>query len=441
MKSPRSDGVLLVIVSAGFVALGIVVGDRVPWYATGFFAVCLVIGVLVLFGVLPKEPAPTDKLTIDDIGITRTDGRLREHVAWADVQRVRILTNDRGPYGEDVFFVIDGKSGAGCVVPHDLAVRGKLLDALQARLEGLSNAAVIEAMGSTENREFTIWESALALDPTSRPMPATTNDTAFSGSIPETYEKFAVPLLFAPYAEDLARRLAKRPPNRILEIAAGTGVVTRALAAALPASTSIVATDLNQAMLDYAASVPIARAVDWRQADAMKLPFGDNVFDAVVIQFGVMFFPDKPRALAEVRRVLQPGGTLVYTVWDRLEENEVPDLVTQAMKEVFPGSPTSFFARVPHAYFERDVLARDLATAGFAKAVQIDTVTVRGRSTSPLAAATGCCQGTPLRNEIEAHSGERLREATDAAAALIAKRFGTGAVDSKLQAHIVTVEK
>lgn len=155
----RREGLLVVVVSGGFVLLGVALGDRVPWYATAFFALCLVAGLLSALGIRPRDPTPADRLVIDDTGITRTAPGLREHVAWADIARVRILTNDRGPWLEDVFFVIDSSDGSGCVVTHDLAVRSGLLDALYARLEGLNSAAVIEAMGSVENREFTIWEA------------------------------------------------------------------------------------------------------------------------------------------------------------------------------------------------------------------------------------------------------------------------------------------
>src|SRR5690349_113274 len=124
-------------------------------------------------------------------------------------------------------------------------------------------------------------------------------DKVFAGSIPKLYETYLVPLIFEPYAGGLAKRRKGRAGSRLLEIAAGTGVVTRALAAALPESAAIVATDLNQAMIDQAAAVGTKRTVEWRQADAMKLPFPDASFDAVVCQFGTMFFPDKAKAFAE----------------------------------------------------------------------------------------------------------------------------------------------
>jgi ubiquinone/menaquinone biosynthesis C-methylase UbiE len=265
-------------------------------------------------------------------------------------------------------------------------------------------------------------------------------DKTFAGSIPKIYDAYLVPLIFDPYAADLAQRLAARRVDRVLEIAAGTGVVTRVLAAALPERVSIVATDLNQAMLDHAAAVGTRRAVEWRQADAMQLPFAEQSFDCVVCQFGVMFFPDKPKAFAEMRRVLKRGGLLIFNVWDRIAENEFADSVTSALEAVFPKDPPRFMARVPHGYHDRRAVERDLAAGGFAVAPRIDTVTARSRAASARDVAIAYCQGTPLRNEIEARDASLLGQATDAAAEGVAKRFGRGAVDGKIQAHIVTIE-
>jgi SAM-dependent methyltransferase len=265
-------------------------------------------------------------------------------------------------------------------------------------------------------------------------------DKVFAGSIPKLYDTYLVPLIFAPYAADLVERLATRKLGSVLEIAAGTGVVTRAMASALPESVAIVATDLNQAMLDHAAAVGTKRAVEWRQADAMKLPFPDHSFDAVVCQFGVMFFPDKPKAFAEARRVLKPGGVFLFNVWDRLADNEFADTVTTALASVFPQDPPRFMARTPHGYHERATIERDLASGGFTSAAQIATVTARSRAPSPREPAIAYCQGTPLRSEIEARDGSRLGEATDVTTKAIGERFGNGAVDGKIQAHVVSVE-
>jgi len=264
-------------------------------------------------------------------------------------------------------------------------------------------------------------------------------DKVFAGSIPKIYESHLVPLIFEPYAADLANRIARSKVARLLETAAGTGVVTRALARGLDKSVSIVATDLNQAMLDEAAAVGTARAVEWRQADAMALPFRDGEFDAVVCQFGVMFFPDKRKAFAEARRVLRPGGTLIFNVWDRIEENEFADLVTTSLESVFPDDPPRFLARTPYGYYDHRAIERDLAAGGFRKSPQIVTLPARSRASSPRSPAIAFCQGTPLRAEIESRNATRMNEATDVAAAAIAKRFGTGAVDARMQAHVVMV--
>jgi SAM-dependent methyltransferase len=271
-------------------------------------------------------------------------------------------------------------------------------------------------------------------------MSSPSTDKVFAGSIPSLYETHLVPLLFEPYTADLASRLASRPVARVLEIAAGTGVATRRLAAVLPERVSIVATDLNQPMLDHAAAIGTARPVEWRQADAMHLPFPDGTFEAVVCQFGVMFFPDKPRAFSEARRVLRSGGVYIFSVWDGIEENEFPDTVTTALESMFPSDPPRFLVRTPHGYHHRPTIERDLADGGFTASPRIDTVAARSRATSSRIPAVGFCQGTPLRTEIEARDASRLGEATDIAAGAIAQRFGWGAVDGKIQAHVVTVE-
>jgi ubiquinone/menaquinone biosynthesis C-methylase UbiE len=266
------------------------------------------------------------------------------------------------------------------------------------------------------------------------------SDQSFAGPVPEIYERLLVPLIFTSYAQDLVNRLKQRSLSQVLEIAAGTGVVTRRLAAELNNSTHIIATDLNQAMLDQAMAIGISREVEWRQADAMKLPFPDAAFDAVVCQFGAMFFPDKAKAFAEVRRVLKPGGMFVFNVWDRIEENEFAHTITMALAALFPQNPPRFLASIPHGYYDRKKIEQDLADAGFARPPQIETVTARSRTESAEMAAIGYCQGTPLRHEIEARGADRLVEASEFAAQAIAARFGPHAVDGKIQALVITVQ-
>ncbi|MBA2306351.1 MAG: class I SAM-dependent methyltransferase [Acidobacteria bacterium] len=265
-------------------------------------------------------------------------------------------------------------------------------------------------------------------------------DTAFVGSVPQVYERYLVPLIFAPYAADLALRTVRRHPSRVLEIAAGTGVVTRQLAKTLPPEVSIVATDLNQAMLDQAAAAGTARPVEWRQADALLLPFPNAFFDVVVCQFGVMFFPDKARAFAEARRVLRAGGQFLFNVWDRIEDNDFADAVTRALGTLFPDDPPRFLARVPHGYHDPSVIAQDLVQGGFTRSPQMTTLPARSRAVSPRIPAVAYCQGTPLRGEIEARGPSHLIAATDLATSAIAHRFGAETVDGKMQARIVAIE-
>jgi SAM-dependent methyltransferase len=262
-------------------------------------------------------------------------------------------------------------------------------------------------------------------------------DKAFTGSIPEIYERLLVPLIFAPYAEDLAGRIARTRPRRVLETAAGTGVVTRALVAQLPTDVAITATDLNEPMLAQArAALPDPR-VAWRQADALALPFDDGAFDVVACQFGAMFFPDRVKGYAEARRMLAPGGRLLFSVWDRIEENEFADVVTEALAELFPDDPPRFLSRTPHGYFDPEVIRTELARAGFGD-ISIDALNHVSRAPSPREPAVAYCQGTPMRGEIEARGGPGLEAATDHAEHKLAQRFGSGPIEGQIRALVIS---
>jgi SAM-dependent methyltransferase len=272
-------------------------------------------------------------------------------------------------------------------------------------------------------------------------MKITAADRFFAGSIPAVYQEYLVPLIFEAYAVDLAARLASLHLERVLELAAGTGVLTRQMASTLPAPASITATDLNPQMLAIAEQTPIDRDVDWQAADALLLPFEEGSFDAVVCQFGVMFFPDKPRAFAEARRVLRPGGLLLFNAWDRIEENEFAHCVVEALAALYADDPPRFMARIPHGYWRQDVIAQDLAAGGFDSPAQFDTLARSSRAASARTAAIAYCQGTPMRSEIEARSPGGLDAATDAVSAAIVRRFGGGVIEGKIQAHIVSVTR
>jgi ubiquinone/menaquinone biosynthesis C-methylase UbiE len=266
-------------------------------------------------------------------------------------------------------------------------------------------------------------------------------DKAFARSIPEYYDTCMVPLIFKAYAEDMAERVASIAPMSVLETAAGSGVVPRALIRRLHPAARYVVTDLNQSMLDHATrrQVPDKR-IEWRQADALDLPFEDDSFDAVICQFGAMFFPDRTKGYAEARRVLKKGGRFFFNVWDRIENNEFADVVTDAAGKMFPDDPPRFLARIPHGYFEHDLMREDLTQAGFSECT-IVTKDEMSRAPSARQVAVAYCQGTPLCNEIEARDQGSIQCVVDSATAALEARFGKGAVAAKICAHIVTSSK
>jgi ubiquinone/menaquinone biosynthesis C-methylase UbiE len=262
-------------------------------------------------------------------------------------------------------------------------------------------------------------------------------DKVFAGSIPENYDRYMVPLIFEAYAADIAQRAALLSPGAVLETAAGSGVVTRALAPKLPPGASYTVTDLNQPMVDYAASrQPSDTRITWRQADALALPFEDAGFDLVCCQFGAMFFPNRTSGYREARRVLKPGGHFLFSVWDRIEDNVFANDVTNALATIFPKDPPRFLARTPHGYHDTALIRSELEDAGFSR-VAIETKAEQSRASSPRVPAVAYCQGTLLRNEIEARDAGALESATDYAASVIADRHGSGAVAAKIQAHVI----
>ncbi len=266
-------------------------------------------------------------------------------------------------------------------------------------------------------------------------------DRQFAGSIPEFYDRFMVPLIFEPFARDLAERVSKSAPAEVLETAAGTGVLTRALSSRLSAKAHMIVTDLNQPMLDFAKQRHGRNdRIEWKQADALALPFKDQSVDVVVCQFGAMFFPDKIAGFKEAHRVLKVGGHFIFNVWDRISENDFADVITQALATFFPNDPPRFLARTPHGYHDAETIREELQKAGFTK-ITVDAVDARSKAPSPLDPAVAYCQGTPLRGEIEARDASKLDEATKYAAEAVARRFGHGSVDGRIRALVITATR
>ncbi|MBA4608927.1 class I SAM-dependent methyltransferase [Aeromicrobium sp. Marseille-Q0843] len=253
------------------------------------------------------------------------------------------------------------------------------------------------------------------------------HDAQFRGGIPEVYQRLLVPMIFEEPAESLARVVADLAPGDVLETAAGTGALTAALLRSCPGA-RITATDLNQPMLDAAAAAVPDPAVRWQQADALELPFDDQPFDVVACQFGAMFFPDRVRGYREAARVLRPGGSFVFTVWDRIETSEVPWVIHAALVTATPGHPVDFLSRTPHGYFHLPRIRDDLEEAGMPGAT---IRAVEGTSrTTPAEAARAFCQGTPLRVAIEHHESLKVEDATAIAEDALTRHFGPGPIEA-----------
>jgi ubiquinone/menaquinone biosynthesis C-methylase UbiE len=262
------------------------------------------------------------------------------------------------------------------------------------------------------------------------------SSSVFAGSVPEFYDHHLGPVLFEPYAADLARRVADRAGDAVLETACGTGILTRQLRARLPPAVRLVATDLNQPMIDHARAMPgSTEQIEWQRADCAALPFPPASFSALVCQFGLMFVPEKPAAFREARRVLADGGLLAFNVRDSLAHNPYARVVQEAVAGFFPDDPPRFFD-VPYGF--HDVGAwRDLLTAhGFAEQA-IEPVTLEARSTTAEQLAVGFVRGTPLSNAIQERGGAFDR-IVEAAAAALARLGGEAPFRSTMRAIVIT---
>jgi SAM-dependent methyltransferase len=264
----------------------------------------------------------------------------------------------------------------------------------------------------------------------------TTPDIRFTGSIPANYDKLLGGVFFEPYALDAAARLP-RNAKRVLEVACGSGVVTRRLRAVMPADAHLTATDLSEGMVAYARSqMPGAAGVDFQPADAGALPFPDASFDAIACQFGIMFVPDKAAAYKEFRRVLAPGGTLLFSVWDSFDKNPVSRLARETVVKLFPNDPPDFLT-IPFGYFGVEEIRATVRAAGFT-AVTADRVPKEMRSPSARDVAAGFATGTPLATALAERPQLPVERVIDAIAFTIAAQYGERPVVAPMQAIVFT---
>jgi ubiquinone/menaquinone biosynthesis C-methylase UbiE len=266
------------------------------------------------------------------------------------------------------------------------------------------------------------------------------NDASFVGNIPEHYDCGLGPMVFVDYAADIARRAAACSPARVLETAAGTGIVTRQLRDLLPAGVRLTATDLNSPMLEIArAKFRPDEQVDFRPADATTLPFPDGIFDAVVCQFGVMFFPEKDKSYREIHRVLASGGHYLFNVWDAHRYNPFGRIAHEVAGSFFPADPPQFY-RVPFSYHQIDPIKESLIDAGF---TDINVAVLRLEKEIPDAAlfARGLVYGNPLIDQIRARGGVDPDRVVDALTQALRVEFGSDPSRMPLQAIIFSATR
>lgn len=267
------------------------------------------------------------------------------------------------------------------------------------------------------------------------------NPAAFTGSVPRNYHDFLGPLIFEDYARDLAARAGPLGAQRILELACGTGIVTRELVKTLREGASLLATDLNPAMLEVAKSIAGGVGSDPRMrfesVDACTLPYGDGAFDLLACQYGVMFFPDKAGSMKEARRVLKPGGRYIFNVWDSLEHNPIPRVVHETLGEMFSANPPQFLSQAPYGWSNRAEIERTVRSGGFTN-VTIETVKFPSVGHTAQDVARGWVEGTPLFSALQERGVKDFAPVREAVAKALAERFGAEPCRSTMQALVVT---
>src|SRR5437899_832750 len=250
----------------------------------------------------------------------------------------------------------------------------------------------------------------------------TAQATSFMGTVPDAYGRGLGPVIFVDFGADIARRVAASGAMRVLEIAAGTGIVTRQLRDLLPTDARLTATDLNPPMLEVARTkFRPGEQVDFRPADATALPFPDNAFDVVVCQFGVMFFPEKDAAYREVHRVLAPGGRYLFSVWDSHRHNPFGRIAHDVAGGFFPAEPPQFY-QVPFGFHAIDPIKESLIDAGFSD-IRVHVVALEKEILDAASFARGLVYGNPLIDEIRIRGGTHPDQIVSALTEALCREF------------------
>jgi ubiquinone/menaquinone biosynthesis C-methylase UbiE len=261
----------------------------------------------------------------------------------------------------------------------------------------------------------------------------TTINDQFVGTIPDFYDTGLGPNIFHDYADDLAARAGAHGARHVLELAAGTGILSRRLRDVLSPDARLVVTDLNQPMLDLASrKFSSAENVEFSEADAMNLSFSDDEFDMIVCQFGVMFFPDKPASYREAARVLKPNGHYIFNTWGPMSANPYSQISHEVVAQFFPGNPPGFY-EAPFSYGDPVDVKRDLNAAGW-QDVHHETIDFDKEILDPEAFANAMIHGTPMVDEIRQRGGVDPQDVVDLILEQYYDRFGTGPAIMPLQA-------
>jgi ubiquinone/menaquinone biosynthesis C-methylase UbiE len=261
---------------------------------------------------------------------------------------------------------------------------------------------------------------------------------SFAGSVPANYDKYLGPVLFEPYALDIISRI--KDAKNVLELACGTGRVTRHLLNKIPADGRLTATDLNPDMIAVAKEIVTSDKVEWRTADAQELPFDDNSFDHIICQFGVMFFPDKAKAMAEAYRLLQPGGTYIFNVWDDLQFNPRSMMIKTIMEDIMGNDAPDFLRKGPYSWFDKNEIRGLLQLTGFKK-VELEVVYKTAYYEKAEDLISGFVKGSPLSAYLAEQTEELRNKIVSSLVEKVVSEFGETNLESPMQAIVCTAHK